>query len=218
MSEAAQKMDEITITFPDGNQRSYERGITGFQIAEGISKSLGKAAMAVALDGALYDLTRPIEHDTTLRIIKREDEEALELIRHDCAHVMAEAVQELFPGTQVTIGPVIENGFFYDFARNEPFSEEDLPKIEKKMRQIIERGEALVREVWDRDEAIKYFKDKGEYYKAEIIADLPADEDVSIYRQGEWLDLCRGPHLPSTKHIGQAFKLMKVAGLLARGF
>jgi threonyl-tRNA synthetase len=217
VSEVAKKMSDITITFPDGNQRAFEHGITGWQIAESISKSLAKASMAIELDGELYDLMRPIENDALVRIIKREDEEALELIRHDCAHVMAEAVQELFPGTQVTIGPVIENGFFYDFGRNQPFSEEDLPKIEKKMKEIIQRGDSLVREVWERDKAIEYFKDIGEYYKAEIIEDLPVDEDVSVYRQGEWLDLCRGPHLPSTRHIGQAFKLMKVAGAYWRG-
>ncbi len=186
-------------------------------VAESIAKSLAKAAVAIEVDGALWDLSRPIEHDAAINIVKRESDEGLELIRHDAAHVMAEAVQELFPGTQVTIGPTIENGFYYDFARNQPFSTEDLAAIEKKMHDIIDRGDDFVREVWNRDEAIAYFKDKGEYFKAELIEDLPEDQDISVYRQGEWLDLCRGPHLPSTKHVGHAFKLTKVAGAYWRG-
>ena len=207
----------ITITLPDGATRQYDSGITGFEIAESISKSLAKACAMIEVDGEYQDLSRPIEGDASIRLIKRDDEEALNFIRHDCAHVLAEAVQTLFPGTQVTIGPTIEDGFYYDFARNEPFTTEDLPKIEKKMAEIITRGATFEREVWDRDEAIAYFKAKGENYKAELIRDLPETETITIYKQGDWLDLCRGPHMPSTKHIGQAFKLMKVAGAYWRG-
>lgn len=209
--------DSITITFPDGNTRSYIQGVTGLEIAESISRSLAKAAIALRVDGALYDLTRPLERDAKIEIVKRDDEAALDMIRHDAAHVMAEAVQALYPGTQVTIGPSIENGFYYDFARNEPFTTDDLPKIEAKMREIINRASPFEREVWDRDEAIKFFRDRGEYYKAELIEDLPDSETITIYRQGEWLDLCRGPHMPTTKHVGQAFKLTKVAGAYWRG-
>ena len=218
MAEAAlSNKEEITITLPDGATRSYPAGTTGMDIAESISKSLAKASIAAYVDGALWDLSRPITGDVSFALVKRQDDDALELIRHDAAHVMAEAVQTLFPGTQATIGPVIENGFFYDFARNEPFSTEDLEKIEKEMRKIVERGAAFTREVWDRDDAIKFFKDKGENYKVEIIQDLPESEDITIYRQGEWLDLCRGPHMPSVKQVGPAFKLMKVAGAYWRG-
>ena len=217
----AQNTHDITLTFPDGTERSYPAGTTGLQVAESIAKSLAKAAIAIELDGELRDLSRPIEHNAKMRLIKREDDEALEMIRHDAAHVMAEAVQELFLGTQVTIGPAIENGFYYDFARNEPFSTEDLSAIEKKMRQIIERGAPFSREVWDRAEAIKFFREKGEQYKAELIEDLPAEEDITIYKQGDsenaWLDLCRGPHMPSVKHVGTAFKLTTVAGAYWRG-
>ncbi len=207
----------LTMTFPDGSTRTYPKGVTGLAIAESIAKSLAKAAVAVEVNGKLWDLSRPIDADATINIVKRDGVPGLELIRHDAAHVMAQAVQELFPGTQVTIGPVIENGFFYDFGRNEPFSTEDLAVIEKRMHEIVDKGAAFTREVWDRDEAIDYFKKKGEYFKAEIIEDLPASEDISIYRQGEWLDLCRGPHMPSIKHVGHAFKLMKVAGAYWRG-
>ncbi len=217
MQDAQMADKQINITFPDGNVRKYDSGITGLAIAQSISKSLAKASVAVKIDGVLSDFTRGIEADCSLEIVKRADEEALELIRHDTAHVMAEAVQALFPGTQVTIGPSIENGFYYDFARDEPFSTEDLAKIEKKMRGIIQQNEPFIREVWERDEAIAYFKDKGEAYKAELIEDLPEDQTITIYRQGEWLDLCRGPHLPSTKHVGNAFKLLKVAGAYWRG-
>jgi threonyl-tRNA synthetase len=208
---------QITITLPDGAQRSYPAGTSGFQIAESISKSLAKAAIAVKIDGALSDLSLPIHKDCILHIIKRENEEALELIRHDCAHVLAEAVQALFPGTQVTIGPNIENGFFYDFARNQPFSPEDFEAIERKMHEILAKAAPFTREVWDRQEAIQYFTNKGEMYKAELIRDLPEAEDIKIYRQGEWLDLCRGPHMPSVGHVGKAFKLLKVAGAYWRG-
>jgi len=205
------------IRFPDGVSRSYPDGVTGLDIAEDISKSLAKKALAVEVDGAMRDLKRPIEADSQIRIITARDPEGLELIRHDAAHVLAEAVQELFPGTQVTIGPVIEDGFYYDFAREEPFSTEDFETIEAKMAEIVDRDEEIVREVWDRDAAIDYFKSIGETYKAEIIADLPEDEEVSVYRQGDWLDLCRGPHLPSTGKLPKAFKLMKLAGAYWRG-
>jgi len=192
-------------------------GVSGADIAESIAKSLAKKAVAVTIDGVLSDLADPIDKDATVRIVTRTDEAALELIRHDAAHVMAEAVQELYPGTQVTIGPVIENGFYYDFARNEPFTTEDLEKIEAKMREIIKRDAPFTKEVWTRDEAKKHFADKGEGYKVELIDAIPADQDLKIYKQGEWLDLCRGPHMNSTGKIGDAFKLMKVAGAYWRG-
>lgn len=209
--------DMITITLPDGATREFPAGTTGMGIAENISKSLAKACAMIEVDGEYRDLSRPITQNASIRLIKREDKEAIEFIRHDCAHVLAEAVQELYPGTQVTIGPNIEDGFFYDFARNEPFTPEDLPKIEEKMREIINRGASFTREVWDRNEAITYFKQKGENYKAELIEDLPEDQTITIYKQGDWLDLCRGPHMPTTKGVGQAFKLMKVAGAYWRG-
>ncbi len=208
---------DISIKLPDGNTLTFTGSTTGLGIAEKIGPGLAKAAMAVKVDGELWDLSRPITSDAAVEIVTRKSDEALELIRHDCAHIMAEAVQELFPGTQVTIGPVIENGFFYDFARNEPFSTDDLEVIEKKMHEIVKRDDKFEREVWDRDEAIKHFEELGEQYKAEIIADLPEGEDVTVYRQGEWYDLCRGPHLPSTGHIGKGFKLTKVAGAYWRG-
>lgn len=217
MNNTAPAFDTITITLPDGSTRDYPRGTTGLGIAESIAKSLAKAAIAIEINGQVRDLSRPVEENAAIRIFKREDDKALELIRHDCAHVLAEAVQSLYPGTQVTIGPNIENGFFYDFARNEPFTLEDLPKIEAKMKEIVERGEKFTREVWERDEAIAYFTKKGEMYKAELIRDLPGTETITIYRQGEWLDLCRGPHMPTTKQVGTAFKLMKVAGAYWRG-
>lgn len=207
----------INITFPDGAVREYEKGLTGFDIAASISKSLSKKAVAIMIDGEMQDLAEPLLTDVALSIVLRDDEAALELIRHDAAHVMAEAVQELFPGTQVTIGPVIENGFYYDFARNEPFHEEDLVKIEAKMRQIIGRDEKFTKQVWTRDQAKDYFANKGEQYKVELVDMIPEDEDVKIYNQGEWLDLCRGPHLPSTGKIGNSFKLMKLAGAYWRG-
>lgn len=218
MADAAMaSQEQIVITLPDGAERTYTAGTTGLEVAESIAKSLAKAAIAIEVNGELWDLSRPIEQDVRIALIKREDKQALEMIRHDCAHVMAEAVQALFPGTQVTIGPAIENGFYYDFARNEPFSTDDLEAIEKKMRQIVERGAPFEREVWNRDEAIAFFRDKGEMYKAELIEDLPDTETITIYKQGDWLDLCRGPHMPSTKQIGTAFKLLKVAGAYWRG-
>lgn len=219
MSESAiaQNALVIVITFPDGKTRDYTSGVTGYDIADSIAKSLAKAAIAVKINGVLSDLSLPITESSTIAIVKREDAEGLEMIRHDAAHVMAEAVQKLFPGTQVTIGPTVENGFYYDFYRNQPFTTEDFAAIEAEMRQIIERGDAFVREVWSRDKAIEFFKAKGENFKVELIQDLPAHEDIKIYRQGDWLDLCRGPHMPSTKQVGNAFKLMKVAGAYWRG-
>ena len=207
----------INITLPDGTILEKESGITGMDIAEGISSGLAKQSILIELNGELRDLSYPIDQDSTLKILKKDAEEALELIRHDCAHVMAEAVQELYPGTQVTIGPAIENGFYYDFSRETPFTVDDLEKIEKKMHEIIDRGDEFLREVWNRDDAITYFSNIGEIYKAEIIRDLPESEEITIYRQGDWVDLCRGPHLPTTAHIGKAFKLMKVAGAYWRG-
>ena len=207
----------ITITLPDGNTLEFTPKITGLEVAQSIAKSLAKSAIAVDLDNQLHDLSFAIEQNCTMNIITRDDDRALELIRHDAAHVMAEAVQELFPRTQVTIGPAIENGFYYDFHTEKPFSAEDLPKIEKKMRQIIEQNQPFTREIWSRAEAIEFFKNKGEHFKVELIQDLPKDETITIYKQGKWLDLCRGPHMPSTNHIGMAFKLMKVAGAYWRG-
>ena len=207
----------ITITFPDGNTREVKKGISGLELAEQISKSLAKESIAFKANDEIQDLSRIIDEDITIEILKKNSEEALDIIRHDCAHVMAEAVQELFPGTQVTIGPSIENGFYYDFARDNPFTTNDLSKIEKRMIEIINRDEKFEREVWSREEALKFFSKKGEKYKAELINDLPEDDTITIYKQGEWLDLCRGPHMPSTKYIGKAFKLMKVAGAYWRG-
>ncbi len=209
--------EKITITFPDGNIKEVDKGINGLELASQISKSLAKESVAIKINNEIKDISLPINGDASVAILKRDSEEALELIRHDCAHVMAEAVQELFPGTQVTIGPAIENGFYYDFARDEPFTVADLPKIEKKMHDIIQRNKNFIREVWSKEESIKYFKDKGEDYKVELINDLPDNEEISIYKQGDWLDLCRGPHMVSTKQIGKAFKLMKVAGAYWRG-
>jgi threonyl-tRNA synthetase len=208
--------DAITLSFPDGSERSYEAGTTGRDVAESISKSLSKKSVAIAIDGELQDLTDPITSGA-LEIITRTDDRALELIRHDAAHVMAEAVQELYPGTQVTIGPVIENGFFYDFAKDTPFTPEDLPKIEKKMREIIARNDKFTKQIWTREEAKRVFKEKGEDYKIELIDAIPGDEDLKIYYQGDWFDLCRGPHMASTGQVGNAFKLMKVAGAYWRG-
>ena len=207
----------ITITFPDGNTREVNKGISGLELAEKISKSLAKESIAFKSNGEIQDLSRIINKNITVQILKKDSDEALDIIRHDCAHVMAEAVQELFPSTQVTIGPSIENGFYYDFARENPFTINDLTKIEKKMIEIINRGEKFTREVWSKDEALKFFSNKGEKYKAELINDLPKGETITIYKQGKWLDLCKGPHMPSTKHIGKAFKLMKVAGAYWRG-
>jgi threonyl-tRNA synthetase len=210
-------MAEITLTFPDGAARQFPAGISGAEVAASISKSLAKKAVAMTLDGDLRDLADPIDADATIGIVTRGDDAALELIRHDCAHVLAEAVQELFPGTQVTIGPVIENGFYYDFARDEPFTPDDLPKIEEKMREIIKRNAPFTKEVWSREQAKAHFKQQGEAYKVELVDMIPEGEDVKIYRQGDWLDLCRGPHMTATGQIGDAFKLMKLAGAYWRG-
>jgi threonyl-tRNA synthetase len=217
MEAAKNSQSQITVTLPDGAKRTYSAGITGLEIAENISKSLAKVVVAAKIDGVLSDLSLPIDRDVKISLVKREDPEGLELIRHDCAHVLAEAVQTLYPGTQVTIGPNIENGFFYDFARNQPFSTEDFPAIEKEMKKIVERGSPFKREVWDRGQAIKFFKDKGENFKAELIQDLPETEEIKMYSQGDWIDLCRGPHMKTTRDVGTAFKLMKVAGAYWRG-
>ena len=207
----------ISISLSDGKIKKYKSPVTGNQIAKDIAPSLFKKALAAQVDGEYKDLNVEIAKDSNVKIITIDDDYALELLRHDSAHCMAMAVQQLFPGTQVTIGPVIENGFYYDFARDEPFSDSDLEKIEKKMYEIIEQDPKTTREVWDRNKAIKHFKNLGEHYKAEIIDSIPKNEEVSIYFHGPWHDLCRGPHLPSLGKIGKAFKLMKVAGAYWRG-
>ncbi|MCH8240882.1 MAG: threonine--tRNA ligase, partial [Proteobacteria bacterium] len=207
----------LSLTFPDGNSRDFDAGVTGAQVADSIAKSLGKKAVAMVVDGELSDLSDPIEGDAAIQIITRDDPEALGLIRHDAAHVMAQAVQELYPGTQATIGPVIDNGFYYDFDRAESFTPEDLPKIEKKMREIIARGQPFTKQVWTRDKARQVFADKGEDYKVELIDAIPEGEDIKIYTQGEWFDLCRGPHMPSTAKVGNGFKLLSIAGAYWRG-
>ena len=207
----------VAITLPDGSKREFDKPVSGADVAADIGPGLAKAALAVRVGGEMKDLSTVIDADAEIAIVTAKDEDALELLRHDCAHVMAEAVKELFPGTQVTIGPNIENGFYYDFARDEPFVPEDLEKIEARMHEIVKRDEPVTREVWDRAEAIKFFKDKGEHYKAEIIEGIPGDEEVSLYRQGDFIDLCRGPHLPSTGKLGKAFKLTKLAGAYWRG-
>ena len=205
------------ITLPDGNDINFSKKVTGLEVAEKISKSLSKEASIISVDGELKDLNHIIDKDCSVKIFTSKDKEGLDTIRHDTAHITAMAVQEIFPGTQVTIGPVIENGFYYDFSRKEPFTEEDLSKIENKMKEIVDRDVLTTREVWNRDKAIKHFKEKGEIYKAEIIESIPEKEDVSIYFHGEWHDLCKGPHLSSTGKIGKYFKLMKVSGAYWRG-
>ncbi len=207
----------VAITLPDGSVREYENPVSGAELAASIGPGLAKSALAVIVDGEVKDLAHRIDGEAAVSIVTRDSEEALELLRHDAAHVMAEAVQELYPGVQVTFGPAIEDGFYYDFYRDQPFTPEDLEKIEKRMQEIVERDEQIIREIWDRDEAIRFFKDKGENFKAEHIETLPHDVDISIYRQGNWLDLCTGPHLPSTAKLGKAFKLMKLAGAYWRG-
>jgi len=207
----------IELIFPDGSKRAFDQGASGRDVAASIAKSLEKRALLVRLDGQLLDLDRPLPGGGTFEILTRESPQALEVIRHDASHVLAQAVQELFPGTQVTIGPAIEDGFYYDFARDEPFSLDDLGAIEARMAEIVDRDEKIVREVWDRNDAIAHFKGIGEAYKAEIISDLPEDEVITVYRQGSWKDLCLGPHLPSTRHVGKAFKLTKLAGAYWRG-
>ena len=206
------------ITLPDGNKINFDKSVSGLEVAEKISKSLSKQALLISVDGELKDLNHDISKDSTIKIFTSKDKEGLETIRHDTAHILAMAVQELFPRTQVTIGPVIENGFYYDFARKEPFTTEDLEKIETKMKEIVDRDEKTYREVWKRDDAIEHFKKKGEIYKAEIIESIPEGEEVSLYFHGDWHDLCRGPHLSSTGKIGKYFKLTKVSGAYWRGY
>ncbi len=210
-------MSNVAITLPDGSVKQFDGPVTGAELAADIGPGLAKAALAVKIDGEVRDLSFRITADSTVEIITRKSDDALDLIRHDAAHIMAEAVQALYPGTQVTIGPSIENGFYYDFARDEAFTPDDLEKIEAKMLEIVKRDDAFVREEWPRDDAVRHFTDIGEKYKAQLIHDLPADETISIYRQGEWMDLCRGPHLPSTSHVGKGFKLLKLAGAYWRG-
>jgi len=207
----------VALTFPDGARRDYPQGTTGLDVAKGISPSLAKRTVAMALDGAVTDLADPIERDAKIEFINREDPRALELIRHDAAHVLAEAVQSLWPGTQVTIGPVIENGFYYDFFRNQPFTLEDLPVIEKKMKEIVARDKPFTKEIWSREQAKKTFRDMGENFKVELIDAIPQDQQIKIYKQGDWFDLCRGPHMTSVGKVGNVFKLMKVAGAYWRG-
>ncbi|NOR35822.1 MAG: threonine--tRNA ligase [Woeseiaceae bacterium] len=205
------------ITLPDGSVRQFDAATTGAEIAASIGKGLARDAVAVKVDGELYDLSRDIDSDVQLEIVTRDTDDGLELLRHDAAHVLAEAVKELWPDTQVTIGPAIENGFYYDFARAEPFTDEDLAVIEKRMQEIVDRDETIEREVWDRDEAVEFFRGIGEEYKAEIIASIPSGESITLYRQGDFIDLCRGPHLPSTGKLGTAFKLTHVSGAYWRG-
>jgi threonyl-tRNA synthetase len=207
----------ITVTFKDGASRPFEPGLSGLDIAKSISPSLAKRTVAMILDGTLSDLSDKVTRDARIEFISRDDPRALELIRHDAAHVLAEAVQSLWPGTQVTIGPVIESGFYYDFFRNQPFSPEDFPAIEKRMAEIIARDRPFTKEIWSRDQARSFFEKKGEAFKVELVDAIPPDQELKIYKQGEWLDLCRGPHMTSTGKIGEAFKLMKVAGAYWRG-
>jgi threonyl-tRNA synthetase len=217
VAESARAGSGVAITLPDGSVRRFAGPVSGGQIAADIGPGLAKAALAVKVDGALRDITRPIERDAKVEIVTRDSADALELLRHDCAHVLAEAVQELYPGTQITFGPAIEDGFYYDFHRKEPFTPNDFAKIEARMREIVDRDEPIVREVWARDAAVSHFEKVGETFKAEHVATLPEGEDISIYRQGAWLDLCLGPHLASTGKLGKAFKLMKLSGAYWRG-
>ncbi|TXH33767.1 MAG: threonine--tRNA ligase [Rhodospirillaceae bacterium] len=206
-----------TITLPDGSQRPYPAPLSGAELAASIGSGLAKAALAIKIDGKVKDLATIIDHDAKVEIVTRTHPDALDLLRHDAAHVMAEAVQELYPGTQITFGPATETGFYYDFHREEPFTPEDFAKIEKRMAEIVDRNETITREIWTRDQAVDYFKSAGETFKAEWIKEIPADEEISIYRQGKWLDLCTGPHLPSTSKLGKAFKVMKLSGAYWRG-
>ena len=205
------------IKLPDGSERHFDDGSTGADIATDISRGLARDAVAIRVNGELWDLTRAIDIDATVEIVTRDADDGLELLRHDAAHVLAEAVKELWPDTQVTIGPAIENGFYYDFAREEPFTPDDLADIETRMRDIVDRDEQIVREIWDRDDAVKFFRDIGEEYKAKIIEDIPSNETLTLYRQGDFIDLCRGPHLPSTGKLGKAFRLTRVSGAYWRG-
>jgi threonyl-tRNA synthetase len=208
----------VALTLPDGSVREYNGPVTGMTLAQDIGPGLAKAAIVIVVDGEQWDLSREITRDAKVSILTKKDEEALEILRHDAAHVMAEAVKELYPDTQVTIGPAIENGFFYDFARKEPFTPDDLAIIEARMRDIIARDEEIIRSEMPRDEAVKFFRDMGEEYKAEIIASIPSDQPITLYKQGDFIDLCRGPHLPSTRYLGSdTFKLMSIAGAYWRG-
>ena len=207
----------IKLTLPDGAVREFEEAPTGFEFALSISKSLSKKAIAIKMDGKVDDLCSVLDRDMAIEVITPDSEEGVEILRHDAAHIMAQAVQELFPGTQDTIGPVIENGFFYDFYRDEPFHEDDLAKIEKRMSEIVARNLEITREIWTRDQALKYFEDAGKGYKVQLVSDIPEGEDIRIYRQGDYLDLCRGPHLPSTGRLGKSFKLMRLSGAYWRG-
>ena len=207
----------ITITLPDGSQRQYDNPLTGLDVANDIGPGLARNAVAMEMDGKQVDLTLTIDTDTELKFITRDKPEALELLRHDCAHLMAQAVKELYPETQVTIGPAIENGFYYDFYRETSFTPEDLEAIEKRMTELVDRDDAITREIWDRNDAIQFFEGQGEKFKAELIRDLPEDEVISVYKQGDFVDLCRGPHLPSVGKLGKAFKVMKLAGAYWRG-
>ena len=205
------------ITLPDGSERQFDDAVSGAEVAASIGEGLARAAVAVRVNGDLWDMNRPIENDSSLEIVTRDSADGLVLLRHDAAHVLAEAVKELWPETQVTIGPAIENGFYYDFARSTPFTDADLETIEVRMKEIVDRDEAIEREVWERDKAVEFFRGMGEEYKAEIIEGIPSDEDLTLYRQGEFIDLCRGPHLPSTGKLGKAFKLTRVSGAYWRG-
>jgi threonyl-tRNA synthetase len=207
----------LTITLPDGSQRQFPAAVSGADLAASIGSGLAKAALAVKIDGKVKDLASLIDHDAKVEIVTRTHPDALDLIRHDAAHVMAEAVQELFPGTQITFGPATETGYYYDFHRAEPFTPDDFAKIEKRMAEIVDRNETITREIWTRDQAVAHFKSAGENFKAEWVQAIPADEEISIYRQGNWLDLCVGPHLPSTGKLGKAFKVMKLSGAYWRG-
>jgi threonyl-tRNA synthetase len=211
------KSEMPTITLPDGSEKQFDAATRGADIAESIGKSLARDAVAIRVDGELWDLTRDIENDAGVEIVTRDSDDGVELLRHDAAHALAEAVKELWPETQVTIGPAIENGFYYDFSRDEPFTESDLEVIETRMKEIVDRDEAITREVWSRDEAVAFFRSIGEEYKAEIIASIPSDEPITLYRQGKFIDLCRGPHLPSTGKLGKAFYLSHVSGAYWRG-
>jgi threonyl-tRNA synthetase len=207
----------ISVTLPDGSHRQFERPLSGAELAAAIGPGLAKAALAIKIDGVVKDLSTPIERDAGVEIVTAKHPDALDLLRHDCAHVLAEAVQELYPGTQITFGPAVENGFYYDFARNAPFTPEDFGAIEQRMREIVDRDEKITREIWSRDRIADYFREHGESFKAEWVREIPADEEISVYRQGNWLDMCTGPHLPSTGKLGKAFKLTKLAGAYWRG-
>ena len=207
----------VAITLPDGSVREFDEPVTGLDVAAAIGPRLAKDALAIKVGPDLKDLSAEIDGDASVAIVTRGHDQAMALLRHDCAHVMAEAVQELYPNTQVTFGPATETGFFYDFARAEPFTLDDLEKIEQRMHEIVDRDEGIAREIWERDAAIRFFEDRGEKYKAEHIETLPPDAEISIYRQGDWLDLCTGPHLPGTGKLGHAFKLLKVSGAYWRG-